>query len=285
MTTYELADAEFAVLKRKVVLVTGGASGIGKEAVRLAHHHGARVAFGDVNEAAGNALAAELKDRVLFRKCDVTQWDSVLELFETTVNTFGKIHAVLSNAGINKEDFLAKEFDAVTGKLLPPDLGLLDANLVGMVYVVKCAVYCFEKWPQSRCQIVLTGSAASYLDTPPLHLYCASKAGVLGLMRSLRSQLVKRNVTVNVVAPWMTVTPLLLQSMHDIWGDLPANQPEGVARALLLPVVRPDLNGKTFFVAGHRIVELEDKLHETQPLWMGQQLSEDVDEGQRRLCP
>ena len=134
----------------------------------------------------------------------MTQWDEVLDLFETTVNSFGKIHAVLSNAGINTEDFLAKEFDSVTGKLLPPDLGLLDANLVGMVYVVKCAVYCFEKWPQSRCQIVLTGSAASYLDTPPLHLYCASKAGVLGLMRSLRSQLVKRNVTVNVVAPWMT---------------------------------------------------------------------------------
>jgi hypothetical protein len=78
---------------------------------------------------------------------------------------------------------------------------------------------------------------------------------------------------------------MLLPALLDMWGTLPANKPEGVARALLLPIVRPDVNGKSFFVAGHEIVDFEDKLHETQPLWMGKQLSEDVDEGQRRLVP
>lgn len=70
-----------------------------------------------------------------------------------------------------------------------------------------------------------------------------------------------------------------------MWGTLPANQPWGIAHALLLPVVRPDVNGKAFFVAGHQIVDFEDSLRETQPLWMGKHLSADVDEGQRRLIP
>lgn len=78
---------------------------------------------------------------------------------------------------------------------------------------------------------------------------------------------------------------MLPKHILDIWGELPANETEGVARALLLPVVRPDVNGKSFFVAGHQIVDFEDTLHETQPLWMGRQLSADVDEGQRRLIP
>lgn len=109
---------------------------------------------------------------------------------------------MLSNAGINREDFLADSFDTATGELLPPDLKVLDVNLVGAVYAVKCAAHFFAKRQQqqqtetqcSSCQIVLTGSAASFLDTPPLHLYCASKAGVLGLMRGLRTQLVRRNI-------------------------------------------------------------------------------------------
>jgi hypothetical protein len=78
---------------------------------------------------------------------------------------------------------------------------------------------------------------------------------------------------------------MLPQSVRDIWGILPANETWGVAHALLLSVVQPDFNGKSFFVAGHQIVDFEDKLHETQPLWMGAQLSKDVDEGQRRMIP
>ena len=69
------------------------------------------------------------------------------------------------------------------------------------------------------------------------------------------------------------VTPMTLPQFIDIWGSLPLNQPEGVAHALLLPILRPEINGRAFFVAGYQIVGLEDKLHETQSLWMGKQLS------------
>ena len=109
----------------------------------------------------------------------------------------------MSNAGMNREDLFSCEFDG-NGKLLPPNLDSIDVNLIGMVYMVKCALYYFAKWPETRCQIVMTASAASYLDTPPLYLYCAAKSGVLGLMRGLRSKLPEKNVTINVIAPWMT---------------------------------------------------------------------------------
>ncbi|EXJ86758.1 hypothetical protein A1O3_03712 [Capronia epimyces CBS 606.96] len=212
-------------------------------------------------------------------------------MFEQAHQRFGHLDVVVSNAGINRENLLEDSYDPATGRLQKPDLKNLEVNLVAHVYFVKCAVHYFEKSPPPHTssprthQIVLTGSAASYIDTPPLYQYCAAKTGVLGLMRSLRTQLPRRNITINMIAPWMTVTPMLPAAIKDLWGHLPANTPEGVARALLLPAVDQSINGKAFFIAGNHMVELEDKIHESQPSWMGEKLSEDVDEGQRRLIP
>jgi hypothetical protein len=73
------------------------------------------------------------------------------------------------------------------------------------------------------------------------------------------------------------------KALSDVWGELPANDPAGIAIAILLPTVRPDVNGKTFFVAGNEIIEFEDSLAKSQPQWMGERLSRNIDEGQRRL--
>lgn len=78
---------------------------------------------------------------------------------------------------------------------------------------------------------------------------------------------------------------MLLPEFLKVWGDLPANEPIGVAKALLLPAVRTDLNGKSFFVAGHEIIDFEEGLERTKSEWMGKQLSDHVDEGQRRIVP
>lgn len=143
--------------------------------------------------------------RILFHKCDVAQWDDVLALFEAGHRNFGTIHTVLSNAGIAWEvDVLNDVIDESTGKLAPPDTKVLQVNLVGMLYVVKVAVHYFSKWPKTRCSVVMTGSAASFLDTPPAYTYCASKTGVLGMLRGMRTQLIRRNITINAVLPWLT---------------------------------------------------------------------------------
>lgn len=78
---------------------------------------------------------------------------------------------------------------------------------------------------------------------------------------------------------------MLLKEILDIWGDLPANNPEGCAKALLLPAVRPETNGATLWVAGNQIYELEEGIQASQPQWMGATLSKAVNEGQKRLIP
>jgi hypothetical protein len=80
-------------------------------------------------------------------------------------------------------------------------------------------------------------------------------------------------------------TPMLKDEFLSVWGDLPANEPIGVARALFLPTVRPEMNGRSLFIAAHEIVDFEEGLEKTQPQWMGEQLSKHVDEGQRRILP
>lgn len=138
-----------------------------------------------------------------YRKTDVTKWYDILELFQEAWKKFGIINAVLSNAGVSAEDLFGETFDA-DGRLSEPDLTNLKVNLIAHLYVTKCALHYFAKWPESRSQIVLMGSLSSYLDTPPLYQYGAAKAGVLGLMRALRTQVEARNVTINMVAPWLT---------------------------------------------------------------------------------
>ncbi|KAI0121268.1 hypothetical protein BJ170DRAFT_644282 [Xylariales sp. AK1849] len=287
MTTYHVDEAEFAGLKGKTILLTGCATGIGRATAILAHKNGANLILGDWAENEGQALLSELKERALFRKTDVSSWPDLLALFEEGWEKFGSIDVVVANAGINEAGSLLEDaYDTETGKLEPPMLQTINVNLAGVIYSTKLALHYFTKQPGKRFQLVFTGSAASFLDTPPLWLYEASKAGVLGLMRSLRTQLPKaHNVTVNMIAPWLTITPMAKDEFLSVWGSLPVNEPIGVARALLLPAVRPDINGKSFFIAGHEIIELEEGLEKTQPQWMGERLSKDVDEGQRRIIP
>ncbi|KAM0328717.1 hypothetical protein ACHAQA_005130 [Verticillium albo-atrum] len=281
MTTYTFDPAELRALQGKTILITGGSRGIGRAVVDTALGNGANVAIGDWDEDLGAALAARSPDRVLFLKCDVSNWDHVLDLFQSTVIRFGGINAVISNAGVNThEDLLAEGFDS-DGKLSPPSLKSVEINLIGQLYVARCAMHYFSKWPEQKSQLVLTSSAGAFFPAPPLYLYCAAKAGVLGLMRGLRPEAAKRNVTVNVVAPWLTVTPMVLDDWLKGW-TLPKNTAEGVALALLLPTVQ-EVHGKAFFVAGNKIVEFEDSLEQMEPQWMGEQLCVDVRKGQEIL--
>ncbi|KAK1765136.1 hypothetical protein QBC33DRAFT_516912 [Phialemonium atrogriseum] len=277
-----VTDQELLKLKGKTVIITGAASGIGKSAALLAHAAGANVVIADLSEDTGEALN-EFKERILYVKADVSSWSEVLNLFTQAWDHFGSIDVVLSNAGTHNFETILDDELAENGTLAPPNLKSLEVNLHAAVYCAKAAIYFFKKQPEKNCQLVFTGSAASILDTPPLFLYCAGKAGVLGLMRGMRKGLPSDKITVNMVAPWMTVTPMLPDWVREKWGDLPANDASGVARALLLPALRPDLNGKTLWVAGNDVIEIEDALHDAQPQWLGSQLSANVDEGQRRM--
>lgn len=99
---------------------------------------------------------------MLFRKCDVSCWDDVLELFQAGYLKFGTIDVVLANAGVNEiGSMLEDKIDPVSGKLQPPNLATLNINLLGVIYTAKCAIHYFAKLAGKKtCQLVLTGSAA-----------------------------------------------------------------------------------------------------------------------------
>ena len=78
-------------------------------------------------------------------------------------------------------------------------------------------------------------------------------------------------------------TNMMPKIISDMWDELPRNSALGIAKALLLPLIKGDVHGKSMWVGGNQIVELEDKILETQPLWMGSKMTEDVLEGNRRM--
>ncbi|KAK6199105.1 hypothetical protein LQW54_010087 [Pestalotiopsis sp. IQ-011] len=131
MTTYVFNADELDSLNGKVVVVIGCATGIGRSTSLIAHKYGAKLALGDWNAKLGTELAAVLGEQVVFRKCDVSAWTDVIALFEDAWKRFGRIDAIVSNAGVNNEDFLTSVTDSSTGLLSPPDLKPLEINLTG----------------------------------------------------------------------------------------------------------------------------------------------------------
>jgi hypothetical protein len=88
------------------------------------------------------------------------------------------------------------------------------------------------------------------------------------------------------IGPWLMIfkdTAMTSEKMKRIWDDLPSNSTEGVGKALLLPALRPEINGLSLFVHGDQVTDLEAGLSATMPQWMGEKLSEEVNEGQRRI--
>jgi len=130
MASLQIEDSQLIGAKEKVVIITGGASGIGAAAARLFHSLGAKVVVGDLNEKLGNSLAAELGSNLVFQRCDVTQWSSLYDLFEAANSNFGRIDIVLANAGVPEiEEIFEDKIDKATGKLLEPKYIVLDIDL------------------------------------------------------------------------------------------------------------------------------------------------------------
>ncbi|KAG9220460.1 hypothetical protein CCMSSC00406_0003916 [Pleurotus cornucopiae] len=123
-------------LKDKVVVITGAANGIGKEAALQFAKYGAKVVIGDRDIEGGEQTAQAVKAAgglAIATKCDVTNWDDQVQLFELAIATYGAVDIVVPNAGVTE----GVPFDAVKlvdGLPIKPKLTTLDVNLTGVVY-------------------------------------------------------------------------------------------------------------------------------------------------------
>lgn len=191
----------------KSVVITGGASGIGEASLRAFVAAGAFVTFGDLAEDLAQGLVTELgSDRVAFVKCDTRVWSDQVTVFKTAIarSPSQSVDIVHANAGISGLDHVFQDnADSATGEPVEPDLRVLDINMTGMMYTAKLALHYFprQKEAHDRC-LIFSSSLAGYADHPGAPQYCASKWGVRGVMRALRSTMPKIGARVNVIAPW-----------------------------------------------------------------------------------
>ncbi|KAH7176452.1 hypothetical protein EDB81DRAFT_38324 [Dactylonectria macrodidyma] len=207
-----------STLKGKTVVMTGGAKGLGAHMVRRWASLGAHVVIGDVADKEGEQLVGELRrsypeSTFAYQRCDVTDWDSQVSLFDMAVRVSpsGAVDVVVPNAGIIQPDQASAFENPVPGpdgRLARPDTATLEVNIVGVVYTTHLALYHLprngtntDKTPRDRC-ILLIGSVASLMPLAGQTHYAMSKHAVLGLFRTLRATASLRGVRVNMLAPY-----------------------------------------------------------------------------------
>ncbi|KRF27810.1 3-oxoacyl-ACP reductase [Phycicoccus sp. Soil802] len=188
-------------LEGKVAVVTGGCSGIGLATVRRFAEEGAKVVVGDLDDAAGEALAEEIGGAYVH--CDVAAKDDVDRLFATAKEKFGRLDIAFNNAGISPP-----EDDSILDTDLDAWRRVQEVNLTSVYLCCKAALpYMLE---QKSGSIINTASFVAVMGAATSQIsYSASKGGVLSMTRELGVQFAREGIRVNALCPGPVNTPLL----------------------------------------------------------------------------
>jgi NAD(P)-dependent dehydrogenase (short-subunit alcohol dehydrogenase family) len=184
-------------LQNKTALITGGNSGIGLATARRFIAEGANVVITGRKQPTLDAAVAELGERVLAVKADVTDVPSIERAIAQTIERFGALNILFANAGIGGATPLGKTTAAMFA-------GIVHTNLIGTFFTVQSAV------PHLKpgASIILNGSVHAEIGYPAFSAYAASKAGIRAMARVMASELAPRGIRVNVVVPGAVRTPI-----------------------------------------------------------------------------
>ncbi|HEX6878461.1 MAG TPA: 3-oxoacyl-ACP reductase [Nocardioidaceae bacterium] len=188
-------------LDGKVAVITGGCSGIGLATARRFAEEGAEVVIGDVDDARGKEVAAEVGGTYVH--CDVTDKEQVDAMFRTAKETYGSVDVAFNNAGISPP-----EDDSILDTDLDAWRRVQEVNLTSVYLCCKAALpYMLE---QGSGSIVNTASFVAVMGAATSQIsYSASKGGVLSMSRELGVQFARQGVRVNALCPGPVNTPLL----------------------------------------------------------------------------
>lgn len=221
-------------LKGQVAIITGGASGLGKAAVQLFVHEGAKVVIADMNREEGEKLANSLNSsggEVLYIQTDVSDKESVDHMVKKVVDTFQQIDILVNNAGITRDSMLHK-------MTLEQWNQVININLSGVYHCTRAVVPYMRERGYGR--IISTASVVGVYGNIGQTNYAAAKAGVIGMTKSWAKELGPKGITVNAVAPGFIQTPMtdavpqnILQEIEQRVPLRRLGQPSDIAYAYL----------------------------------------------------
>jgi 3-hydroxyacyl-CoA dehydrogenase/3-hydroxy-2-methylbutyryl-CoA dehydrogenase len=192
------------------VVVTGGASGLGRATAERIHAAGGQAVLLDLARSPGAEVAVQMGPRALFTPCDVTSADEVTAALDATVSRFGAIHALVNCAGV-----------AIAEKTLsrrgPHDLAsftlVVQVNLIGTFNLIRLAApHMARNAPNpdgERGVIVNTASVAAFDGQIGQAAYSASKGGIVAMTLPIARDLAETGIRVCTIAPGLFDTPLM----------------------------------------------------------------------------
>lgn len=221
-------------VKDKVVIITGSGGGIGKETALLFAKEGAKVVVADVNEEGGAETVENIKKEggeAFFAKLDVSSRDQIKQVVKNTIEKYGKIDVLINNAGIIQDALVVKMTEEQWDKVV-------NINLKGPFNCIQAVVE--QMINQGSGVIINISSIVALYGNVGQTNYAATKAGLIGMTKTLAKELGKKGIRVNAVAPGFIYTPMtatvpekILEMMKEKTPLRRLGKPEDVANTLL----------------------------------------------------
>ena len=186
-------------LTGKTALVTGATGGIGAAVARALHAQGATVAISGTRAAVLETLASELGSRVYVLPCDLSDKDAVEKLVPDAEAKMEKLDILVANAGVTKDNLFVQLKDEDWDQVIA-------VNLTSTFRLTRAAVKTMMRRRFGR--VIGISSIVGVTGNPGQGNYTASKAGMIGMMKSVAAEYAKRNVTANCIAPGFIATPM-----------------------------------------------------------------------------